>query len=87
MEKNSVYNRPSFTFTAVSDKLVATGGLLYEFDSDIIELYDKRFTEWLPLPRMTHKQMLHSACSTENGELIVAEGWWNVKSIESIKCQ
>ncbi|XP_062498777.1 uncharacterized protein LOC134176114 isoform X2 [Corticium candelabrum] len=82
----STTNRLS-TLTAVGDTLVATGGLLHQsFDSDIVELYDERFTKWLPLPRMTHTRFLHSACSTENGELIVAGGWWNVKSIESIKC-
>ncbi|XP_062515954.1 uncharacterized protein LOC134191361 isoform X2 [Corticium candelabrum] len=77
------------TLTAVSNKLVVTGGLTQQtsvsFPSHVVELYDERSKKWLPLPSMVHKRWLHAAISTQNGELITAGGRTG-KFIESLNC-
>ena len=58
------------TLTSVSNRLVGTGGMTQQWISsslsNIVELYNETSTKWLPLPRMTHKRLLHAAFSTEN---------------------
>ena len=79
---------------SVSNRLVGTGGRTQRriiSQSNIVELYDERSTNWLPLPHMTHKRWAHAAFSTQNGELITAGGEWDerlntISSIESLKC-
>lgn len=75
------------TLTAACNGVVATGGKMLhstlDVHSAVVQVYEDRVKQWLPLPDMTHTRWAHGAFSPDKGG-IVATGGWGTKSTETL---